>query len=505
VNDESDHYRRILDMSTVLGAVADVEGTFVFVTPGWRSILGYSPERLVGTRYLALVHPDDAARAQDELARLRGMGLETTNLEIRLRARDGSYRWVLWNLRGDPESERLYALGYDITERRLVEDELIHAREEALQASQEKSRFLANMSHEIRTPMNGILGMTALALSTDLTAEQRDYLLAVQQSGESLLAIINDILDISKIEARRMVLAPAPFELSAMIDDVIVPAMPRAREKGLALTVAIAPGVPRYVIGDVGRTAQILRNLITNAVKFTEQGSVRLDVSMRDGEIQFAVADTGPGIPAGAHQRIFEPFRQSDDSATRRYGGTGLGLSISRELATLMRGRLSVESDVGVGSTFTCVLPLPASDASALPAAGTPDDASAHTALSLHVLLAEDNVVNARVATRMLQKLGCTVTVADTGRRVLDLVESAGPDVVLMDVQMPELDGLETTRELRLRERELGRPRLPIIAVTANAMKGDEERCREAGMDGYVAKPINVGALERELRRVVRA
>jgi PAS domain S-box-containing protein len=505
IDASDDDYRHMMEMSTVLGAIVDFEGRLVAVTSGWRSVLGYSPERLVGSLYLSLVHADDIERTRDQMDLLMSSGVETNNFEVRLRARDGSYRWILWNLRGNAETRQIYGVGYDMTERRLVEEELVQAREAALQASQEKSRFLANVSHEIRTPMNGILGMTSLALATPLTAEQREFLEAVQQSGEALLAIINDILDISKIEARRMTLVAAPFAVRDLLDDLIGSARARAQDKQLRLDVDVAAEVPERLVGDVGRIGQILRNLLANALKFTERGSIRVSVGLEDDAVQFSVRDSGPGIPPEQHELIFEPFRQADDSATRRHGGTGLGLSISRELATMMGGLLWVESTVGQGATFHCRLPLPS--VTHHPSDGRPldrPDEAPRSPLDLHVLVAEDNPINARVATGMLRMLGCRVTLAATGRRVLELVgaDTDGFDVILMDVQMPDIDGLEATQALRLHEEERGGPRLPIVAVTANAMKGDEERCRDAGMDGYLAKPVTLEGLEREIRRV---
>ncbi|HXG88791.1 MAG TPA: ATP-binding protein [Vicinamibacterales bacterium] len=501
--EQGNQYRCMMEMSTVLGAIGDFDGRIIAVTPGWRSVLGYSPERLVGTLCLSLVHTDDIERTRQQVMALTSAGIETHNLEVRLRARDGSYRWILWNLRGDPETRQIYGVGYDMTERRLVEEELIQAREAALQASQEKSRFLANMSHEIRTPMNGILGMTSLAVSMPLSAEQREYLQSVQQCGETLLAIINDILDISKIEANRMVLSLSAMSVRELVEEVISAAMPRAREKGLQLNTHIADDVPRRVVGDVGRIGQVLRNLVSNALKFTDHGHVDVSVTLARGDLLFAVRDSGPGIPSAQHELIFEPFRQADDSTTRRYGGTGLGLSISRELVTMMGGRLWVDSEPGHGSTFYCTLPLPPTATEI----ETTEDLDARapestTDFGLHVLVAEDNPINARVAIAMLRKLGCRATVAETGRRVLQLIDEAKFDLVLMDVQMPDLDGLEASLAMRIREQERGLPRMPIVALTANAMTGDQDRCIEAGMDGYLAKPVTIDALEREIRRV---
>ena len=499
-----DLYRHLLDTSALLAAVCDFDGHLLFLTGGWRGVLGHSPERLIGSTFLALVHPDDHDRVAVALRALMASSMETPELDVRVRAHDGSYRWMTWSIRSDTFARRLYSIGRDITESYLREQELIRAREEALAASREKSRFLAAMSHEIRTPMNGILGMASLALTTPLNDEQREYLEAVRHSGEGLLAIINDILDLSKIEARRMVVVREPFMLATLVNDAISTTALRAAQKGLKVASTIAAEVGTCVRGDERRVGQILRNLLSNAVKFTDRGSIQLAVA-RDGNlVQFSVTDTGPGIAVEQRESIFEPFRQVDESDSRRHGGTGLGLSISRQLAELMGGHLRVDSQLGKGSTFTCEIPLP----TAPPEDCTTRALASHQsrdaiALDLRILLAEDNVVNARVATRMLEKLGCRVRLAENGLRVVELAFAEPFDVILMDVQMPERDGLEATRLIRAKERERGTPRHPVIALTANAMTGDEQRCLKSGMDGYLAKPIAIEALEREIRRVV--
>jgi CheY-like chemotaxis protein len=337
-------------------------------------------------------------------------------------------------------------------------------------------------------------------LATTLTPEQREYLETVHQSGETLLSLIDDVLDISKIEARRVTLRPAPFAVTGLIEGVVAPNRVRAREKGIALDVVVGAEVPEHLMGDAGRIGQILRNLVSNALKFADRGSVAVGVDRAGADIRFAVSDTGPGIDEGLQEQIFEPFRQGDDSATRRFGGTGLGLSISRELATMMGGRLWVESVAGDGSTFYCVLPLPAADA-----IGRPSPSPALPATPRRrILLVEDNPVNARVATLMLRQLECPVTVAASGALALELLEDSRDDfdLVLMDVQMPDVDGVEATRTIRAREAHRRLPPMPIIALTANAMKGDAERCLEAGMNGYLAKPVTLERLAGELRRI---
>jgi PAS domain S-box-containing protein len=524
---DADLYRHLLQTSSLLAAVGDFDGHFVLAAGGWRDVLGYTPERLIGTPYLGLVHPADTERVLVLLGDLMGSSRDVPEFEVRLRAHDGSYRWMVWTLHSELTARRLYGIGRDVSEAYLKEQELIRTREEALEASRVKSQFLANVSHEFRTPMNGILGMTALALSTDLSEEQRDYLQAVHQSAEALLAIINDILDLSKIEARRLAVERKPFALDALLGDVLTVAQTSAQHKGLTLKSSISADAGEMVVGDSVRVGQILRNLLSNAVKFTQSGFVALDVSRSDDRVRFSVSDTGVGIPLDQHECIFEPFRQADGSASRRYGGTGLGLSISRELARLMDGDVWLRSAPGEGSTFAFELALPIAPlATAVQNASMETSETARAAaehrpsfdamsvvplyqpealepLNVRVLVAEDNPVNALVVTRMLQRLGCQVQIAENGAHVLELLDAHSFDVILMDVQMPDLDGLEATQRIRAREDAHTSKRCPIIAVTANAMVGDREKCLEAGMDGYLAKPITIENLEREIRRCI--
>ena len=398
-------------------------------------------------------------------------------------------------------------------QKRLVEqqkqeiEELLHKSQEV---SRLKSEFLANMSHEIRTPMNGVLGMTQLVLETPLNDEQREYISTVRDSAESLLVVINDILDFSKIEAGKMELARDPFSVRKCVADALHVFSWKAESKGLRLESEIDPRVPGLVAGDAGRVRQILLNLLGNAMKFTERGKILLAVTPDEQAnspcyLRFSVADTGIGIPPDKQAVIFEAFAQADGSSRRRRGGTGLGLAISSKIVNLMGGRLWVESVPGAGSTFTFSVPLAPSDGFEIVTAPSGPivwnaTAAAATPVRLSILLAEDNAVNQRLAQRMIEKMGHQVTVVDNGRKAVETVLCQNFDMILMDLQMPEMDGFEATACIRDAEAR-ARRYTPIVAVTAHAMAGDREQCLRAGMDHYISKPINFQTLRDLVNR----
>jgi signal transduction histidine kinase/DNA-binding NarL/FixJ family response regulator len=381
---------------------------------------------------------------------------------------------------------------------RAVNDELTLARDRAEAASRAKSEFLANVSHEIRTPMNGVLGMTELVLETPLGAQQREYLEAGRSSARALLDVIDDLLDFSKIEAGRVRLEELPFALRDLLAETARPLALRATQRGIELSLHVAEDVPDTLLGDPGRLRQVLINLVGNALKFTSEGCVTVHVAREpsgpgDALLHVRVVDTGIGIPREKHAQIFEAFSQADASTTRRFGGTGLGLTISARFVELMRGRMWLESEPGQGSTFHFTVRL--REAAALaPAPRRCGPAGTQGVRRARVLVAEDNPVNQLVARGMLESAGHEVHVALDGCSALERIASETFDVVLMDVHMPVMNGLEATRELRRREGATGR-HLPVIAATASASEADASECRAAGMDAFVSKPIEKALL----------
>ena len=389
-----------------------------------------------------------------------------------------------------------------------IEEELKKARDDAERMSRSKGEFLANMSHEIRTPMNGVIGTLQLLEDTALTESQHEYVNVAYKSADALLSILNDILDLSKIEAGKLEFEAIPFDLREIVNDVVVLHALKAEQAGIYLKSEIDERVPEHVVGDPTRMRQVLVNLISNAMKFTNEGgiSVRVKLKLLDEKevlIRVEVEDTGIGIPTNKHQKLFLAFSQADGSTTRKHGGTGLGLAIVRQLVEMMHGNLGIDSEVGKGSKFWFVIPLGIAHEDEVKPA-LPEKTDQPVELEGKILLVEDNPINQMVAKKMLEKLGLKSELAANGIEALELLKQDNFDAVLMDCQMPEMDGFEATRLWREQEVLLDSVHLPIIAMTANVMEGDRERCLACGMDDYLGKPVRQAELGVVLQRWIK-
>ena len=480
----------------------------VFYSPRWKEIIGYRDEELPNKleEWKKRIHPDDLERVLG-VNDLMYTDLEAVHFEAeyRLLHKDGSYRWILGRgtcLRDkDGKPYRMVGAHADITERKLMEEELIMARDEALGASTAKSEFLANMSHEIRTPLNGMLGMLQLLEASRLTEEQNSYVRMAADSGRRLTGLLTDILELSRLEAGKLDKEERVFGLGEVREATLGLFSRDGRNKGLELEFMLDPALPGSLLGNESRLRQILFNLVGNAVKFTTEGGVRVSARLLTSggqtlRVLFSVEDDGPGIPDELLGRIFEPFVQGETSYVRNHQGAGLGLPIVKRLVRMMGGTLAIDNG-GRGLSVCFALPFRRVEA----VCPEREEGTCPCLTGLRILLAEDDPVSMLAVSRMLERAGHCIHTAVDGLRALERARAEDFDVVLMDVQMPVMDGMEATRRLRADEALAGRIRVPVIAMTAYAMEGDRERILAAGMTDYVPKPVNWKVLNAAIAR----
>ncbi len=516
---------RFFTISLDLQCIATFDGYFRRVNPAWQRTLGYTSEELLTRPFLDFVHPDDREPTVAVMSALK-TGARVTDFENRYRARDGSYKWLLWNAAAFPELGTIYADGRDITERKRAEDalkqhglemeaarreqqdnaerlaqlvrELEVAKHVAEEATAAKGEFLANMSHEIRTPMNGIIGMTELALRTKLTERQREYLRSVQHSAEALLTLINDILDFSKIEARRLSLEQVTFDLRETVEEAVRILAPRAHQKNLELACHIHPDVPETVVSDPGRLRQVLVNLVGNAIKFTDRGEVVVTVEVQEARgseasLHFTVSDTGIGVPAEKQWQIFGAFVQADASTTRRYGGSGLGLTISAQLVELMGGRIWLESEAGHGSRFHFIARVGVQPAKAEPALSV-------ALQDLRVLIVDDHPVNRQILQEMISSWRMKPVAVAGAAEALEVLRDTTDSfqLVLTDAMMPDHDGFELIREIR---KDARFSRLKVILLTSAAH--EDSPAHRVALDRVLTKPVKHSDLLEAIQSVM--
>jgi PAS domain S-box-containing protein len=506
LRDQQFYTRSLIESNIDAIITTDPFGIITDVNKQMEALTGCTRDELIGAPFKSYFTDPERAEAAIKLV-LRETNV--TDYELTARALDGKKTVVSYNATTFYDRGRtlqgVFAAARDVTERKRVEAELQQAKSAAESASQTKSEFLASMSHEIRTPMNAIMGIADLLAKTPLSAEQDKYVQIFRRAGDNLLNLINDILDLSKVEASQLELERTGFSLNDLLEKVTEMVAVRAHEKGLALVCEIAPNVPTYLVGDPTRVRQVLLNLVGNAIKFTESGEVSLRV-MPDGDssvptaLRFTISDTGIGIPGEKLGPVFERFSQADSSTTRRFGGSGLGLTISKRLVELMGGRIWVESTVEKGSVFSFAVPFEIWDGATGRAAVPVGTGPEPQLPALRILLAEDSPDNCAITMAYLEDTPYRVEIAETGAIAFEMFAAGHYDLVLMDRQMPVMDGLTATRTIRAWEKANDRPPTPIIALTASALKGDREKCLAAGCTAFLTKPIKQEVLLQAIK-----
>ncbi len=506
LRDQQFYTRSLIESNIDALMTTDPSGIITDVNKQMEALTGCTRDELIGAPFKGYFTDPDRAEAAIKLVLSEK---KVIDYELTARARDGTKTVVSYNATTFYDRDRtlqgVFAAARDVTEGKRVEMELKQAKAAAESASRTKSDFLASMSHEIRTPMNAIIGIADLLAKTALSPEQDKYVQIFRRAGDNLLNLINDILDLSKVEASQLDLEQTGFSLNDLLEKVTEMVEVRAHQKGLALVCTIAPNVPTDLVGDPTRLRQVLLNLLGNAIKFTESGEVSLRVALDadsavPNALRFTISDSGIGIPAEKLGRVFERFTQADSSTTRRFGGSGLGLTISKRLVELMGGRIWAESGVGEGSVFSLVVPFEIRVAAALRTVMPVGTGPEPPLPALRILLAEDSPDNCTIALAYLEDTPYRVEIAETGAIACEKFMSGFYDLVLMDRQMPVMDGLTATRTIRAWEQANGRPSTPIIALTASALKGDREMCLAAGCTAYLTKPIKEAVLLQAIR-----
>jgi PAS domain S-box-containing protein len=511
IKTREEKYRGIIQNINLGLLEVDNDERIMFANQSFCQITGYSPEELIGQVASSLFLDSSNEASMDEKNSLRKKGISDA-YDIRIKDKHDNYKWMM--ISGAPlyddKNTLIGSIGIhlDVTEQKALENELIKSKKVAEESSKAKEIFLANMSHEIRTPMNAILGMSRLLTKTNQNSQQKTYTNAIIQSAENLIVIINDILDLSKIDAGQMQIESIGFSLSDLVSQLERILKYKTEEKGLEFNTASSVHIPQILIGDPYRINQILLNLVGNAIKFTEQGSVELWCklgSTKNGvnQIVFTVKDTGIGIDPEYLKHLYKDFSQEDASVTRKFGGTGLGLSISKKLISLMGGEMNIESTKGEGTVISFSLSMPTGSSNAL--APEIDDtlelkAQQRELINKKILLVEDNDFNRLLANTILTTYGATVTEAWNGKVAIELSEQQNFDIIIMDVQMPVMNGFEATRHIR----QVLQSKIPILALTANAVKGEKDKCIAAGMDDYIAKPFEESHLVKTICQMLK-
>jgi PAS domain S-box-containing protein len=504
LDEEKDRYNNLIANLNQVVFQFDHRGHWIFLNQAWSEMTGFSVSECLEKSFLQFMHKEDRKRHLVALKELLVGNLESYKMDIRILSKDGSFRWggVLARRTFNRQKEVIGVAGTitDITDRKKADDEIIAAKEAAVVASHAKTAFLANMSHEIRTPMNGIIGMASLLLQTSLDKKQLDYVETIKNSSSNLLDLINDILDFSKIEAGKLELEKIPFNLNQVLKDTIEVLRFSAVQNETEIVMNVDPHTPEYVIGDPVRFRQVLTNLMTNAIKFTPKGKVKIFSRVLESKdstikLEFSVKDNGIGIAEDSLQKIFEVFSQADNSTTRKFGGTGLGLSICDRLVKLMGGDIRVKSRLRKGSTFTVSMNFNHVDFSL-----RPQDTKMGLSLQFpkfekteksgRILIAEDNLINQKVFLGILSTTQHHLDIVENGEMAVEALKKNNYDLVLMDCQMPVMDGYEATKAIRTIEAKSNSHPIPIIAVTAHAVATEKEKCEKVGMDDYLSKPI---------------